>query len=448
MNDMTTPICDFIEAYRKRNTIRCHMPGHKGIGDHPLAEHDITEIPGADVLYQASGVIAESEKNLSVLFDSYRSYYSTQGSTLCLQAMAYMIRRYAADLKKKPIVAMARNTHISFLTAAGFNDLQTIHIPTERSSLISLEIDKDALEDLLKDPVNAPIAVYITSPDYLGNVVELNEIGALCHKHNALLVVDNAHGAYLKFLPQSVHPLDFSADIVCDSAHKTLPVLTGGSYLHIGKGCPKCIRDIGEEALRLFASTSPSYVILESLDRCNLYLSCHYAEKLSAFCEKTEALKKTLRRFGYQLKGNEPIKITLMPKSIGYTGYELSDILDQNNIVAEFCDPDYVVLMLSPEQGVETLYLLENVLTKVPIKAPVLSFPPILPKPIRAISFKEALFSPSETVGIEKSIGRILAQPSVSCPPAIPIIQCGEMIQEDHIKLFRYYSITHVRVVQ
>ena len=91
----------------------------------------------------------------------------------------------------------------------------------------------------------------------------------ICHEHGVLLLVDNAHGAYLKFLTPSRHPLDLGADLCCDSAHKTLPTLTGCAYLHVSKSAPRELADYGKEALRLFGSTSPSYLMLASLDNDN-----------------------------------------------------------------------------------------------------------------------------------------------------------------------------------
>ena len=102
--------------------------------------------------------------------------------------------------------------------------------------------------------------MYVTSPDYLGGMQDVAALAEVCHRYGTLLAVDNAHGAYLRFLRPSRHPLDLGADLCCDSAHKTLSVLTGGAYLHIARTAPTSLAENAKEALALFGSTSPSYL--------------------------------------------------------------------------------------------------------------------------------------------------------------------------------------------
>ena len=114
------------------------------------------------------------------------------------------------------------------------------------------------------------MAFYLTSPDYLGGMQDIAALSAVCDAHGVPLLVDNAHGAYLRFLPGgSRHPIDLGAAACCDSGHKTLPVLTGGAYLHLGPKAPVQEESTVRSALALFGSTSPSYLILQSLDACN-----------------------------------------------------------------------------------------------------------------------------------------------------------------------------------
>ena len=134
---------------------------------------------------------------------------------------------------------------------------------------------------MLSEQKQPPAAVYVTSPDYLGGQLALGELARICHRHGTILAVDNAHGAYLHFMEERTHPMDVGADICCDSAHKTLPVLTGGAYLVFAKTAPKQLGEEARQALALFGSTSPSYLTLVSLDLCNAYLAEHYRERLS-----------------------------------------------------------------------------------------------------------------------------------------------------------------------
>ncbi|MBR5095222.1 MAG: amino acid decarboxylase, partial [Oscillospiraceae bacterium] len=314
--------------------------------------------------------------------------------------------------------------------------------------LLSCPIRLEELAELFARPETAPTAVYVTSPDYLGNCAELRPIAELCHRHGALFLVDNAHGAYLKFLSPARHPLDQGADLCCDSAHKTLPVLTGGAYLHLLRSCPGALLPMAEQALSLFASTSPSYLILQSLDAANVALAGDLPGELRRMAAQTEQLKEELCRKGWALAGDEPLKIALCPKSRGYRGTELAAVLEQAGIVSEFADPDYLVLMLSPFLAPSALAVLREALDALPARSPVRELPPPLPAPDPVLRPRDALLAPFETVPTEQSLGRILASPSVGCPPAVPILICGERIGPQAQQLFRYYGIDRVDVIR
>ena len=222
-----TPICDFVNNYAQKNALRLHMPGHKGIPLLGFEALDITEFDGADSLYEASSIIAQSEQIASDLFGS-ACFYSTEGSSQCIRAMLYLARLYALKDKKPLRIAAGRNAHKVFLSAAALLDWEVSWlISQEKTSYLSCPIEPVELDAFLqKNPV---AAVYVTSPDYLGNLLDIGALAEVAHRHGCLLLVDNAHGAYLKFLPQSLHPMDLGADICCDSAHKTLPALTGAA---------------------------------------------------------------------------------------------------------------------------------------------------------------------------------------------------------------------------
>ena len=293
---MNTPICDFVERYWKQDSLRLHMPGHKGKSFLGFEKFDITEIDGADSLYEASGIIRESKENASRLFGC-PTFYSTEGSSQCIRAMLYLAVLHAKEQGKRPLIAAGRNAHKTFLTGAALLDLEVLWLyPKEVGSYLSCDLTAQDVEVVLE--AEKPTAVYLTSPDYLGNVADIAAIANVCHRHGALLLVDNAHGAYLRFLRPSRHPMDLGADICCDSAHKTLPVLTGGAYLH----CTEAFQDWAKNALALFGSTSPSYLILQSLDRVNPYLAS-LTDRLKEFVHHVEAVKEKLAEKGYVLYG-------------------------------------------------------------------------------------------------------------------------------------------------
>ena len=425
------------------------MPGHKGSGFLGIEKNDITEIPGADVLYQEDGVLKESQKNTSLLFHTKRTLFSTEGSTLCIRAMLYLAGIYAKNQKKKCIIASPRNAHKAFLTACALLDLDPIWIQKDdKQGLFDAVLTADQLRFFFDTCKEKPTAVYITSPDYLGNVLNIEELAKICHENGALLLVDNAHGAYLNFLSESQHPITLGADMTCDSAHKTLPVLTGGAYLHLSENLSDEVLSHASIAMSLFASTSPSYLILNSLDRCNAYLDSDYSAKLTSFLGKIVDFKKELKLLGWSLFGNEPMKVTIATKSKGYLGTEVSDLLAKEGIITEFSDPDYVVMMLSPEMTEDDLKRIKSALSKISEKAPILEFCPTFPQPEKVMTPREAMLSPGEEVDLEKAVGRVLSAPSVSCPPAVPIVICGERIQKEHLPIFCYYGIKKLFVLK
>ena len=442
---MNTPIFDFVQGCAAGGALRLHMPGHKGrpvLGPEAL---DITEIPGADVLYHASGVIAESERNAAALFGSARTLYSAEGSSLCIRAMLYLALQYARLAGKKPCIAAGRNAHRVFLSGAALLGLEVAWLWGEEDAHLSCRPSPAALERLLEE--EAPAAVYLTSPDYLGCRADLPALAAVCRKHGALLLVDNAHGAYLKFLSPSLHPLDLGADLCCDSAHKTLPVLTGGAYLHLSRSCPAALLPMAERAMRLFASTSPSYLILQSLDLCNRALAEDFSARLAARAAELEQLKRALRAEGWTLAGDEPMKLTLCPKGRGYTGVSLAAALEARGIVCEFADPDYTVFMFSPMNGAHDAETLRRALAALPVKAPITDAPPRLDRPERVLPPREAMLAPFETLPAARAFGRVLAAPTVSCPPAVPILVCGERVDEQALAVFQYYGLDRLDVV-
>ncbi len=445
---MNTPICDFVAAYVKRNSLRLHMPGHKGVSHLGCEPSDITEIAGADSLYEADGMIRESEHNASGLFGS-RTFYSTEGSSHAIRAMLMLICRIAGAKGKKPLVWAGRNAHVSFLSAVALLHLSVEWLYPERSDpYLSCRITASELEAGLRNTAELPLAVYITSPDYLGNQSDVKSLSEVCRRYGVLLLVDNAHGAYLRFLPSSEHPIDLGADMCCDSAHKTLPVLTGGAYLHLSERLCELSDVEVKEALRLFGSTSPSYLILQSLDVANRYLAEEFPKQLAEFLPLVDALKRSLAEHGFLLVGTEPMKITVAVKSYGYTGTEIAEILLKNNISVEFSDPDYVVLMLSPILGEDALHHLAAALTAIPRREAITRAAPRISRPKVKMSIRDAIFSPFEILPVEQCCGRILSQASVGCPPAVPIVVSGELIDESSIPCFDYYGIKNCKVVR
>ena len=435
---MTTPIFDFVKSYNDGKTVRFHMPGHKGVSSLGCEGYDITEISGADVLYSADGIIEESENNLSALYGTEHSFYSTQGSTLAIFAMLYLVSNCR---EKRPLILAARNVHSAFVRAAALIDIDVEWLYPERQEhLCSCEITASDLEKALSGMKKMPRAVYVTSPDYLGNMLDIASLSRVCRKHGVPLLVDNAHGAYLKFLEQDSHPITLGAAMCADSAHKTLPVLTGGAYLHISRDYPEYAKK-ARGALSLFASTSPSYLTLSSLDLCNARLGSDYPAKIKATAEKIAEAKKKIESLGFAVCDSEPLKIVIK------SGSSFSEHLRREGIECEFSDSEYTVLMLTPENSDSDLDRLLSAIESAEREAKPLSFKS--PKPHeRVMNIREAMLGECESIKVESSLGRICASPTVSCPPAVPIVISGERITSEDIELFQYYGIETVNVIK
>ena len=441
---MKTPIVDFLQKYEDKEAVRMHMPGHKGKSVLGFEGMDLTEIDGADELFEADGIIFESEKNASNLFGC-PTYYSTQGSTLCIQTMCTLLKMDAQDKGNSCKILAGRNAHRSFIHAAALLDLDVDWL-YGNNDLLSCQITVQELEEAIQK--DSYTAVYITNPDYLGNIVDIQALASICHKYKVLLAVDNAHGAYLRFLEKSIHPIDLGADVCCDSAHKTLPVLTGGAYLHLNDSMQEKWGFHVKHFMELFSSTSPSYLILASLDACNQVLDTTFSKDLKECIGHVDSLKNNLIQHGFSILHGEPMKISIATKAFGYTGQEIASYLMRYDIYPEFYDSDYTVLMPSPYNTKEDFDRLETCLCALPKKQVIeFKYPKILP-PKKICSIRKAYFATSKSIDVSKSLGHVCSNVSVSCPPAILPVIPGEEISESMIETMKYYHIESVRVVK
>lgn len=441
---MKTPIVNFLKSYQEKSPVRMHMPGHKGAGILGFEGMDLTEIYGADELFAAEGIIKESEQNASNLFGC-PTYYSTQGSTLCIQTMCTILCQDAKSKGKKPKILAGRNAHRSFIHAAALLDFD-IEWLYGNSDYLSCKIHAEDLEKAIIE--SHPTAVYLTNPDYLGNLLDIQSLASVCKKHNVLLAIDNAHGAYLRFLEPSLHPIDLGADLCCDSAHKTLPVLTGGAYLHLSDSLNQVWKNDVKHFMEYFSSTSPSYLIMASLDATNEVLDTTFRNSLSECIQRVDGLKNTLVQYGYTILSGEPMKITISTKEFGYTGNEIANLLMECDIYPEFYDSDYIVLMPSPYNTKDDLKRLETCLCGIERKTILVNKPPKLEQSKKAMNVRQALFSSSITLDVSKSLGQVCSSVTVSCPPAILPVIPGEVISESSIEVMKYYGIETVRVVK
>jgi len=441
---MHTPIYEFLTRYAAQDPLRMHMPGHKGRGlgsaldaAFPL---DITEIPGADSLFDAAGIIAESEANAAAWYHTAGTVYSTAGSTLCIQTMLALMQQ-----EHRRVLAV-RNVPRAFLTASVLLGLEVEWIyPTYTGGILSGTVTPAQIAAAL-DASPVPACVYVTSPDYLGHCADIAGIAAVCHAHQAPLLVDNAHGAHLGLFSPSRHPIALGADLCCDSAHKMLPALTGCAYLHTSQ--PRYAAR-AKAAMSLFGSTSPSYLLLASLDLCNAYLAEHGAADLARVTAALTMLRQGLSDC-WRFYPGEPLHLTICAAESGMEGTELAQRLEEEGIFCEYADRDFTVLLCGCLTTVQELQHLQDALRRIAAfrGQPRQPEPFSLPVPEQVCSMRRAALGDYETVPVEAAEGRICAGVHVPCPPAIPIAVSGERISRACINIFRRYGIPTVDVVK
>ncbi len=458
------PIADFVREYAASDVSRLHMPGHKGRGPLGCEALDLTEIAGADELYEAGGIIAASEANTARLFGTAATYYGAEGSSQCIRAMLFLALQAAPAGQGRPVLLAARNAHKAMLYGAALLDVDIAWLwpePGTEDSLCACPVTPARLAaalDRLQAEGRRPFAVYLTSPDYLGGIQDIGALAPVCHGRGVPLLVDNAHGAYLRFLPGgSRHPIDLGADLCCDSAHKTLPVLTGGAYLHVGHGLlapdPAAVRG----AMCLFGSTSPSYLILQSLDLCAAALAGDWSARLTACIRAVDALKQDLDALCPGLvRPSEPLKVVLDGGALGCTGQALAETLRAHKVECEYADRQYVVLMFAsgnlprdydrvraaatdaarrPGEGTALLALPAGIWGHLAAEA------------VPRCTIRQAVLARQERVPAGQALGRVCALPTVACPPAIPIAVSGEAIGPAAAELFRCYGVEEVAVI-
>lgn len=432
---MKTPIYDFLVRYSESDASRLHMPGHKGVSVLGCEKFDITEFDGADDLFAPSGIIQQSETNATEIFESGATFYSCEGSSLSIKTMLYAA--FMARDKGKNKIAAVRNVHKSFITACVLLGIDIVWIyPKNASGLCSGVVTSQEVFDCLGKNKDI-FALYLTSPTYLGEITDINSVSKICKKYNIPLLVDNAHGAYLKFC--KMHPIDLGADICCDSAHKTLPVLTGGAYLHISEQAKEKYQRYIKKGMALFASTSPSYLILTSLDLCNKYLTDNYKTRLYECIKKVDDIKNKLISYGFKIIGNEPLKL-----SIVCNGLKLNETFKKAGIYCEYYDKTVLTLMFTPENKdidyIKVLKAIENTPSYCNV-------PEIIPGQ-KKLTVRQAYLSDFETVSVDSALSKICAVSSVSCPPAIPIAIAGETITEHTIEALKFYGINEIDVIK
>ena len=254
---MELNLFDKLFEIEDKNYTRFHMPGHKGriskLFPENFLDFDTTEIFETDNLYNPKGVILKLLNDLKRIYNTKKSFISLNGSTGSIISSIYAL------CKEKDEILIQRNSHLSVYNATIIRRLKTNYIYPEISDN-SYEIDERELENILMLNKNIKLAVF-TSPDYYGRVLNIEKIVEICHKFKVKVLIDEAHGSHFKFLNSDIKSaLEYGADIVINSLHKTLPALNQTSLIHVNS--KEIDLESFERSIKLFQSTSPYGVLI------------------------------------------------------------------------------------------------------------------------------------------------------------------------------------------
>lgn len=439
---MATPLYDAMTRYIETQTVSYHTPGHKGQASllAPLAHtaYDLTEIPAVGSLYDGDDVIEQAERETAAVFGAKETFFSGGGCTLAIQTML------ALAVKRGGRVLMGRNAHRSAVHAAALLGADVVWL---------LTLDPDAVEEQLSADETVR-TVYVTSPDYYGRLADISRLSAVCRRHGAALLVDNAHGTHLGAF--GLHPLTHGADATADSAHKTLPVLTGGAWLHVSPDgvFADLSRAEVKTTMALFGSTSPAFPVLASLDVAQDWWRREGRTAFLKLRERIEPLRQTVKALGWEFEEEriDPVRLTLDCKE--RDARQVAEFLRQNGAEAEYADRRYAVLLLSPFHTDDQLARLQELLVQAArepqAEATASAFTAKMPDhlPETVCGLREALTAPHETVPLDEAVGRVSAQTVCPCPPGVAAIVPGERVEKALITQWAQDGMTCMMVLK
>ena len=467
-----------------------HMPGHKrreipdGIpGGFPdLYGIDITEIDGFDNLHHAEGILKDAMETAAAIYGADRSWYLVNGSTCGILSAVFAATENGGKL------LTARNCHKAVYHAICLNRLEAEYLYPEeitefginggiRAEDVRKALEKDAMRCAgnsgdVRGKITKIQAVLITSPTYEGVVSDIRVIADVAHEYGIPLIVDEAHGAHLEYADQChsfpKSALEYGADIVIQSLHKTLPAFTQTSILHV-KG-DLVDRERLEHYLQIFQSSSPSYLFMAGMERCIRYMDgdgrnemIRYEKRLEHFMERMEGLQ-VLEVLDLEICGKyrtvagwDPSKIVVSTmRAEDFHGEERAETLRRKyHLEMEMTAPEYVIAMTSlmdTEEGFERLgtALLEidgalRRRTESGRKEKAASETPEgleskLSHPVRRMLICEAMDADTERTAFQDTVGKASAEFVYLYPPGIPIIAPGEVFTDAIVEKIMAYK--------
>ena len=416
------PLFTLLTGVQKRMSL--HMPGGQGKAPftwrNPYAI-DTTELPITDDLYAPCGAIARAEQLMATAIGVPHTLMLTGGSTAGIQTML----RYA--LSPGDTLIASRNVHNSALHAIINFGCHIVFLPINDNLLSTLEAT-------VQSHPHAK-AVLLVSPDYYGHRLPLTELACITHKANLLFLVDEAHGAHLHWLAGCTTAMQAGADLAVQSAHKTLPALTGCAWLHASQNInAKRLRT----CLRMVQTSSPSFVLLTSLDDARAYMQHKGKARAKQVATAVLQFEKNVLPLGYvstRQPLSDPLRVVLLAPQ---GGFALAEQLAQHHIDVEMADEKHIVCILSILDGEKRLRKLRKILQKLPIIPTTAQNMPTLPitMPERVMPMSQAFFLPTEQVPISCAVGRIAATQAGLYPPGIALITAGERLSQELVDYF------------
>lgn len=437
-----TPIVSALRELAAREEHSLHMPGHKrGLTTGLLfdwlgsaLQYDQTEVGPLDSIHSPDGPIRRSEQLVAALYGVKATYFTTNGSS------AGLIASLLASTQPGAEIIVPRNMHKSILAGIILGDLWPHFVKPVSEGGYELGITPASLQAALAAHPQAQ-AVLLLNPTYEGVTCNLEQLVNLAKAANCRVIVDEAHGAHFAFhpaLPKSA--VSIRADWVVQSAHKTLPVLTGAAWIH------RLTDDYSDEHFRsrlnLVQSTSPSWLLLGSLDLAQEELRLHGYSWLEQAIARAEELVAAIEQNTPSVRWlppatgdyqQDPLKINLLTTATGRSGYEVARHLGEYGYHVEMAKPHAVLLTLTMADGAMPIEPLVDCLAKLPSLegGAVPQSPPPPPLPQLCLSPRQAYFASAETVVSKQARGRIAARPVYAYPPGVPLVYPGEVIDEN-----------------
>ncbi|MGF7185975.1 arginine/lysine/ornithine decarboxylase [Desulfitispora alkaliphila] len=460
-NQERTPIVEAVNKYVEDKIIPFHVPGHKqGLGNTELRDYlgskaleiDLTCMENLDNICNPLGAIKEAQELAAEVYKADHSYFLVNGTTSGIQGMIMSV------CKPGEKIIIPRNAHKSAVSGIILSGAIPIYIEPEISIEygMALQITPEKVEYTLKMHPDAK-AVFVINPTYYGVVSDLKGIVDVAHSHGIPVVVDEAHGSHLYFssqLPMSA--MEAGADLAAVSTHKLAGSMTQSSILLLNEGLisQKHVKSV----LNLMQTTSPSYILLVSLDIARKQMALSGREMIANTMTISEKICYEIRKMeGIALiedklaehnsfYGFDKTKITINVKGLGLSGYDVEKILrDKYGIQVELSDLFNVIFLISIGDNMDKAEVLITALRdmiKSHSKQKVLKYSVQLPEiPNLSVSPQEAFYSETKTVRLDQAAGEISAEMIMAYPPGIPIICPGERITEGVINYVKVLKI-------